>query len=288
MIVVYCLCIVVFVALNLSNKKSFFKYCLFYKNGFNSLKQIAGNYGYRYNIKYHMLIIVSIVLVIGICCWQFEVRLESAILLVFVASLLLPQVFIWLLFNSYQEKNFNQFTMFLQTFIAVFKLNPKTYPTLIECRKVCSGETLELIDEIESNLTAKGSIEECFECLLKQCPHFIVHNLISIITTVESHGGTHYLDGLDLIQDDIDDWIEDTYSFKKCQMLAKNRMMMLCGLSSIIAIVAKNMLQEMEFDTTSLLYQIAILVFLFILIITLFMAHQALSHCWFEKEEMIC
>lgn len=245
------------------------------------------NYGYEYSITSHLLSIVAIVFIIVITCIQFDVQFASCLILIFVSTIIFPQIAIWILYHAYQEKTFNNFTMFLQTFIAVFKLNPKTYPTLIECRKVCEGEVIDLIQEIQLAMFEKGSIEECLQPLLEYQPHFIVHNLISLVTTIENHGGVQYLEGLDLIQDDIDDWIEDTYIYKKSQITSKNRILALCGLSLIIAFFAKNMLQEISFNTQSDVYQSAILFFLCMILLTIYLAHRILSQTWFEKEENI-
>lgn len=287
MILLYALLLLIFMYFSLIKKKDFLKYCLFNRQGYDALKKTILTYGYQYSIKTHLLSILAIVFIITITCIQFDVRFESCLILIFVSTLIFPQIIIWILYHSYQEKTFNNFTMFLQTFISVFKINPKTYPTLLECRKVCEGEIVELIQEIQLAMFEKGSIEECLQPLLDYQPHFIVHNLISLVTTIENHGGVQYLEGLDLIQDDIDDWIEDTYMYKKSQIASKNRILILCGMSLIIAFFAKNMLQEIAFNTDSVVYQGAILFFLGTILFTIYLAHRILSQTWFEKEENI-
>lgn len=287
MIFIYIFTFLIFLGLNLKGKKEFLTYGLFHLKGYQGIKNVISSYGYQYHLRTHLFAIAVILSIIAFACYQFEVCWSSCIYLILVASYLFPNVMIWMLYHSYEEKQFSEFSVFLQTFIAIFKLHPKTLSALEECEKVCEGEILLLVQSMKQRLLDSGSIEESFKPLINYQPHFIVHNLMSMIITIETHGSKDYLDGLDLIQDDIDDWIEDTYAYKNNQLMAKNRMLMLCGLSSIIAIFAKNMLSEISFDTQSSLYQGAIVLFFLSLLMTLFFAHQMLSHCWFEKEEMI-
>lgn len=287
MIFVYSLTLILFLWINIQGKKGFLSYGLFNIKGFQGLKNTLLSYGYSYDIRYHILAIILIISILAFACYQFEVSFSSYIYLILVTSNLLPHVIIWIIYHRYEEQLFHQFTMFLQTFIAVYKLNPKTLSALEECQKVCEGEISNLILKMKENLLESGLVESCFQILRNYQSHFIVCNLASIVTTIETYGSLDYLDSLDLIQDDIDDWIEDTITYKKGQLSAKNRMMMLCGLSSIIAIFAKSMLSSVSFDTQSQLYQISIVLFFLSLLLTIFLAHHTLSNSWFEREEMI-
>lgn len=286
MIFIYCCSFLFFLLLSFSKKKNFFKYGVFNKSGYLELKKTILNYGYNYSITTHITSICFFIAILGFMCLTFEVRIETFLLLSFIVIFIFPHILIWIMFHSYQEKVFNNFTLFLQNFIAVYKLNPKTYLALCECEKVCDGEVKDLIQKMKINLLSNGSINECMQILLDYQPHFIVHNLTSLICTIEEHGGT-YCDGLDLIQDDIDDWIEDIYDLKKKQVNTKNKMMGLCIMSLGIAYVAKNMLSDVPFDTHSELYQFAVFIFMSCILFTIFMAHRVFSKSWFEKEEQL-
>lgn len=286
MIVVYSVSFLGLLAMNLFKKKEFFKYGLFRRKGFTDLKKTILTYGYNYSFKTHILVICFFVGMLAFMCFVFEVRIETFVFFAFLILLIFPHILIWLLFHSYQERLFNQFTMFLQNFIAIYKLHPKTYPTLCECEKVCEGEILNLIQKMKNSLLEQGSIEACMQILTDFQPHFIVHNLATLICTIENHGGS-YGEGLDLIQDDIDDWIEDIYIFKKQQNGTKNKMMGLCFMSLGIAYIAKSMLSQIHFNTQGDIYQMSIFLFLACLMFTILMAHRIFSKSWFEKEEML-
>lgn len=287
MSVLILLAAVILILVNTRKGKALFNFCMFRKNGYASLKQTILSYGYNYSFKQHVVLLSAIVIGILFVGVQFEVKVESMVILIFISSMVVPTIYIWLAYNSYQERLFNDFTMFLQNFIALFKLNPKTYRILCECEKLCEGEMEKVVSAMIEKLQEGGDVRACFEVLIDYQPHFIVYNLTSLVLTIEMHGGDQFLDGLDLIQDDIDDWIEDTYMFKRLQLQAKNRMIGLCALSALIAMFAKNMLKEIEFNTVSVVYQIAILFFFITVLITLLMAHKTISEGWVEKEECI-
>lgn len=287
MIVIYVLLFCLFVYLNYHKGRALFNYCFFDVAGYRKLKTTILSYGYNYDLWKHFMMILAVCVIVVMAGFLFEIRKESVVCLLLFASLMMPTVMIWLAYHSYQEKVFNDFTMFLQNFIALFKLNPKTYAILCECEKIAEGEMKGILEQMILCLQEGGDIKASMQILVQDKPHFIVYNLTSLVETIEIHGGNQFLDGLDLIQDDIDDWIEDTYSFKRMQISTKNRMLSLCALSLIIAYFAKNMLSEIEFNTQGNLYQIAILIFFAAILVTLVMAHKTISESWIEREECI-
>ena len=171
--------------------------------------------------------------------------------------------------------------------IALFKNSPKLYQTLKESRQYVSQQLRNEIDECMKILEENGDVHASLAYFLNLHSHFIVSNLFHLIETVELEGGELYDDGLDMIQEDIDDWIEDTYLFKQSQMKMKNRMLALSAMSLLIAFFAKNMMIEIQFNATSTLYQIAIFMFMVALLITITLAHQPLNQTWIDSSECI-
>lgn len=264
------------------------KFCLFRRKGFTSLKQTVSAYGYHYSIKEHLFLLFIVLILVTIASYLFDIVWENTLFLIFLASLMTPMIIVWSLYHSYQERQFSQITLFLQHFLAMFKLNPKTYQVLKDCKLIVAHPINTIIEQMLIKQEEGGNIHDTFSILLTEYPHFIVHNLTTFVETVEVHGTHHYLDGLDLIQEDIDDWIEDVYLYKKQQLQAKNRMLMLCGLSCVIALFAKNMLAQITFDHKGVVYQFSILFFFITVLITIFMAHRILNDDWIDKEEFVC
>lgn len=161
MIVYIMIAILACIAVNTKKGKALFKFCMFRRNGYAKLKQTILSYGYNYSLKQHMLLLSVMVFGILFVGIQFEVRLESMLVLVFISSMVLPIIYLWLAYNSYQERLFNDFTMFLQNFIALFKLNPKTYRILCDCEKICEGEMKQVVSDMIERLKEGGDVRGC-------------------------------------------------------------------------------------------------------------------------------
>lgn len=263
------------------------KMCLLSRSTFNHLKNTLHGYGYHYDIKAHGLMMASIILALLAICLQFEIAWLSFLLLCILSLMLAPFILLWMATHRYHEHQFNDLTMLLQHMIALFKNSPKLYQTLKESRQYVSQQLRNEIDECMKILEESGDVHASLAYFLNLHPHFIVSNLFHLIETVELEGGELYDDGLDMIQEDIDDWIEDTYLFKQSQMKMKNRMLALSAMSLLIAFFAKNMMIEIQFDATSTLYQIAIFMFMVALLITITLAHQPLNQTWIDSSECI-
>lgn len=287
----YFMIFIVFMILFYSNKtigKEMFRYCIFRKQGFQLFRKTVISYGYSYEIRQHLLYHFLILCCVIYAGSLFHMKTEIILYLVFISFAMYPFIFLWIISHSYQEKNFADLTLFLQHFIALYKMNPKAYMVLKECRKLVNQEIGEVIDETLQKIEEEGNVQHAFDELIKKYPHFIVHNLFTLAGTIEQHGSLQYISGLDFIQDDIDDWVEDVYLWKQKQIQAKNRILVLCAFSTLIAYVAKNMLLKISFDIYGSLYQTSVFIFFLCILITLFMAHRILSYSWMEKEESIC
>ena len=168
MIFVYVLFIFLFLTLSFSKKNDFLRFGLFNKKGFHELHRMILSYGYNYSIKTHITSTIIFLCVLAFICYEFQIRFESYLIFACILTFILPYIVLWLYFHSYQEKVFNQFTIFLQTFIAVYKINPKTYPALCECEKVCEGEVKNLIIQMKEVLLREGDIEKIIENIVYQ------------------------------------------------------------------------------------------------------------------------
>ena len=102
---------------------------------------------------------------------------------------------------------------------------------------------------------------------------------------VEEYGSTDYAEGLEMIQDDIDEWIEDTYAFKQQQLELRNRIVILSLMALLIAFISKQMLFQTQMMQQAELYQFTMFLFLLSLIITLLVAQRIYCTPWIEKGE---
>ncbi len=280
------ICIYILFIFNIDRK--WMRYHSLNLRSFNLLKKNIQFMGFKYSFKQHLLTLLSYIFTLIISCLFFSLNIELILLLVLVLILSVPLLVMWQFqFNAY-EREFHYLTSYLQQFIAIFKYQPKILYALIETEKILNYHLKEVvllaIDEIQN----KGDVEKGLRIIQNHYPHFIVFNLHTLASAVELYGADTYYEGLNLIQDDIDDWIEDIFDYKQKGIELKNKIVLMCGMSVLIAYLAKQMLLEIELTTSTVLYQESIFLFFMIIITTIVMAHRIYQKRWIEKSEEIC
>lgn len=185
------------------------------------------------------------------------------------------------------ERAFFGLTDFLQQLIATFKQHPKIYSSLSECVDVTEGSLKESVEAWMVSLSAGLKPMEHAQVFLGAHPHFIIGNLVHLMLAVEQFGTFNYAEGLEIIQDDIEDWIEDTYSFKHHLNATKNRIQLLSVFSLIIAYVSHSMLFQTDMIEALDFYYLSLFIFLVLILITLYTAQRLIARPWMDESELI-
>lgn len=186
-----------------------------------------------------------------------------------------------------EERDFFMLTDFLQQLVATFKQHPKIYASLVECKDITQGRLQCDIMQWLNGLEAGGFPSEHAQRFIIAWPHFIVGNLVHLMVAVESFGTFNYAEGLEIIQDDIEDWIEDTYLYKQQQLSTRNRIQLLILFSLGIAYLCHNMLFKTDMIQELTLYHLSLFAFLLMDLLTLFFSQKSISGSWIEEREMI-
>ena len=217
----------------------------------------------------------------------FGLELPYTLALFIIALFLSPYFIRYQLKYQQEEKAFFELTDFCQQFVAAFKQHPKIYAALIECKDVSQNKLLSTLNKWVEGLEKGGYPKIHAQAFIREYPHFIVGNLVHLMLAVEEYGASNTSEGLEIIQDDLEDWIEDTYSFKQTQLATKRRIELLALMALGIAYFSHSMLfKTREIDTLSF-YHLTVFLFLVLIIVTLLMAQKALSTAWMDKQEMI-
>lgn len=185
------------------------------------------------------------------------------------------------------ESEYYQLTDFLQQFIVCFKQHPKIFASLNEVFPVLKGKLKTDISLWIHQLNLGVDAKEAMQAFLSEYPHFIIGNLFHLTLAVERFGGTQYLAALDLIQEDIEDWIEDTLLFKQTQSRLRHKLQILCLFSCVIALMSHNMLFKTQLVASLGYYEISLVVFLGLVMLTLFFSQKILVEEWIDESELI-
>ena len=217
----------------------------------------------------------------------FKLNLIFTITILIVSLLLIPLLILWQLNFEKEAFEFNNLVTYLNQCIIVFKSYPKVYATLIEIENAVSGNLNCLIEESINNIKSGESIFDSLYTITKAYPHFILHNLHTLVCSVEQYGTSDYYEALDLIQDDIDDWLEDVsaYNFAKKRII--NKVTFLIGFAVVICFMALRMLSTIDININGSLYQLSIFFFCMIQIFTYVISVSLLNSKWIESSEKL-
>jgi len=189
--------------------------------------------------------------------------------------------------QSHQHAHkFNQITTFLQHFLAHFKIHHQSYHALVDVKSVVDQDYQQLIDKALEQLNHDATTHPLL-FLYQITPHFIVVNIMSWVEHVEKHGIDDSFETLDMLENDIDDWIEDETLFIKNLHGIKNKILILIGLSLLIALFNQHMLSSFMDLSQNEVYQLSIFIFISVLLLTMIKAFELLNTSWILKSECL-
>jgi len=186
-----------------------------------------------------------------------------------------------------QEAEFYMLIDFFQQVLALFKHHPKIYFSFTESTNLIKGDLKSAIDLWIEDLQQGKSLNESAKTFLNKYPHFVIGNLIHLMVAVELFGTHDYGLSLDIIQDDIEEWAEDTILYKQMEKQQRNRILLLSLFSLVIAYFSQSMLSKTGLQTQMDLSNGALMVFLLMIEVTIAVVQYVLAAQWVERSEEI-
>lgn len=268
-------------------QKEIIKYIPITKKGIVNLYEIinkSDTYISFYKLYFNMAIMFAFTLLMA---FTLKLNLMFTITLFIISLIVMPLITLWKLTYYREAYEFNNLVTYLNQFMMVFKSYPKVYATLIEIENTISGNLKILVNDSIEEIKNGQSSQSALENITKAYPHFIVYNLHSLVFSIEQYGSKDYFEAIDLIQDDLDDWLEDilAYQFEKNKIIRK--VLILICFAFIICFIALKMLFVVEVQVTSTIYQVSMFIFCLLLIFTYLAATSVLNADWIERSEII-
>ncbi len=186
-----------------------------------------------------------------------------------------------------RETEFYMMIDFFQQVLALFKHHPKIYFSFTESQNLISGQLSKSVQQWVDDLEQGKSLNESASVFLQSYPHFVIGNLIHLMVAVELFGTSDYGLSLDIIQDDIEEWAEDTVMYKQMEKQQRNRIVLLSVFALIIAYFSQGMLTKTGLVAQMNLTDMALLIFILMIQITLALVQNLLSKPWIESSEEI-
>ena len=259
---------------------------IFSKNGLHQLKIKSKLYGKEITVRMQITFYILISAILFLCIYLFELDLISTFCIFSMTFFLFPTLLLWNAVFYYRQKQFLDYSSYVQQFIVFFKNTGKIYFCLKECSKIPLGEFDEKIKEAIELLDQGNSFSQSLLCIERVCPHFILLNLHSLVIAYEEYGAFDFETGLNTINEDLEDLIEDCFQFKQKQIEVKNKICILALMAILVAFLSKNMLLRIDDALNDELYQCALSIFMMTLILTVLMSHRVYTESWIDKEEL--
>lgn len=237
-------------------------------------------FGFVYRPYLHVSMLLLMYVSIVVFAYIFKMNYTFMALTITLTTILFP-VMLYLVYEySDEERKFAEFTGFISHICGAFKLHPKILTTLLEAEQVTAGTLHQKVDEVIDNLRNGDTYKEAVQPLTDAYDFHLFHNLIQLMISVEYFGAATYEEGINLIQDDLDDVVEDMYLYQHNLMQIRSKVFILCGLSCVVCFICKYMMSQLYNFDNNIVYQIT----LFLYVITLFASITAsqlfLRHTW--------
>jgi hypothetical protein len=188
---------------------------------------------------------------------------------------------------SVNQKTFFMEVDFYQQILALFKHHPKILFAFTESQHLAVGEFLTDVTNWIADLREGRPLGHSARHFLDRHPHFVVGNLVQLMVAVELFGTQDYGLSLDIIQDDLEEWIEDTVLVKQQERQQRNRIAILCLFALIIAYFSQSMLSSSGLSGSASLTQGAMVIFLVMIQGTLAATQAILAMRWIEPSEEV-
>lgn len=257
------------------------------KGNLSGVRRIYKKHHFTFNLRYQLFMVLFLVIGVVVLSLLFYLPKEYIIALVLLCLISYPMIVLWQAQHVYHAYEFEQITSFLQHFIAHFKSHSKVLLALKQSQEFASGELGILVKQAIEQLNQHGDASRAFNVISTKYPHFIVVNIETWIAAAELYGVDDCKDAVELLEDDIDDWIEDTHMYIQSLHQMKVKILVLSGLSIIIALFNQNMLKSFMDLSTQGIYHTSIFIFLLIILMTILMVFRFVKESWIAKGECL-
>lgn len=251
------------------------------------LEEIEG-YGFQYSFKEYLLLMAGGLVGIWILSDYLNLYLQMAVLLGCMYLMILPYGIRLQFRYLYEQKRFEDITTYMQYLMYSFKRNRKIVVALDDTATLCSGELQTLIERAMDKILYSDArqsiyqesfaiIEEKYECIRLSAIH-------SFLIQAEWKGGNPSK-SLQILQDDLQNWVENTYVYQKERKNMQTKVTISLILCGVIMVMMYRMLPLESGDiAANLVYQIVTTGLLGCFLLLFVLSQKAMVHSWLKED----
>lgn len=250
------------------------------------LAEIEG-YGFHYSFKQYLLVMASGMLVIWLLSEYLHLHVGMVALLGVMYVLLVPCGVRLQFRYLYEQKRFEDITTYMQYLMYSFKRNRKIVVSLDDTAMLCSSELQPLVegamDKILYSDARPGIYREAFAIIEEKYECTRLSSVHSFLIQAEKKGGNPSK-SLQILQDDLQNWVENTYAFQKERKNMQTKVTISLVLSGIISVMMYRMLPLESGDIASNpVYQILTSGLLISFLLIFMLSQKAMVHSWLKE-----
>lgn len=247
--------------------------------------QIEG-YGFKYSFKDFLkvtILFMAIMVIVGAF-----MKLEELYTAIFVGVVLImiPPMIVSQYRYIYEEKRFNDLTIYMEQMSYSFKKKPKILTALEDTAEISTGKMNKLINQaiyMIENDYSDNVYREALRLIEKEYECSRIIQLHRFLCKVEEQGGEYNM-ALDILLDDILSWSKRTFVFQKERADIKSKIMLSLVISLGICATTLFMVPKDLVITDNPIYQVCTTVVLCLFVGIYTMTQTTLNASWLEND----
>ena len=250
-------------------------------------------YGYHYSFKEFIMRLVILWAVIGVAAYFYRMQIIPIILLVILSIAIVPFMIKAQMRYKYEHDKFAEVSNYLKQITNSFLKSKKIRDSLFDTSEIMRGtqirrKLLEAVDYLD-HAQSDNIYEEAFAIIEEEYGCEKMKGVHEFFIKIEKEGGP-FEDTLVLMQQDVDEWVERTYSYQ-ARRSSVQKMMLITIIISLFLTgiltaflptdihVSNNASVSLDF-TKQLAYQISSTIYLGIMVMFYLLSYTVMQGSW--------
>lgn len=250
-------------------------------------KSISG-YGFSYSFRDFLKVTLLVFVGLGMAGYLYELRFEYIIVILLAALVTLPMIVTAQYRYLYEQKRFSDAVSYMEQMMYMFKKRPQVLYALRESMSVLEGTARECcrqaIEYLENGRYENHLYRESLLGMEMNYGNERMYRLHRFLIQVESEGG-EYQHSLNLMLDDLKNWVQRVYEFQKERKKIKNNITISIFASLLICLFTTKIFPREYSISHSVIYQSMTTIMVILLLVLYAFVQSKMNGVWLIDEK---
>lgn len=253
------------------------------------MKKSISGYGFHYSLRDFMKVTLLVFTGLSLAGYLYQLKCSFILLTLAAALLALPMIVKAQYHYLYEQKRFADAITYMEQMIYMFKKKPQLLYALQETKEVLDGEIRRVCESailyLQRGHYQDNLYQESVACIEETYGNERMRMLHHFLFQVEAEGG-EYQHSMNLMLDDLKNWIQRVYEFQKERKRIKNHITISIFAALCICLFTTKIFPAEYNVSHHLLYQIMTTVMILLLIVLYTAVQCAMNGAWLVNEKM--